>query len=101
MYRSHSSKHADYHAGNYGSKWLDLLYSGRNHASESFPADLAQPDSLHINDNIGHAERCICIFSNRFLGGNMPVTTVNGAAGTIQVKLGGGVVRNVTGIAAG
>jgi hypothetical protein len=31
----------------------------------------------------------------------MPVTTVNGAAGTIQVKLGGGVVRNVTGIAAG
>ena len=29
------------------------------------------------------------------------VTTVNGAAGTIQVKLGGGVLRDIRGIAAG
>lgn len=31
----------------------------------------------------------------------MPVTTVNGAAGTIIVKLGGGILRGITGVAAG
>lgn len=31
----------------------------------------------------------------------MPVTTVNAAASTVQVKLGGGVVRGVTGVSAG
>ena len=31
----------------------------------------------------------------------MPVTAVNGAAGTIQVKLGGGALRNITGVSAG
>ena len=31
----------------------------------------------------------------------MPVTTVNAAASTVQVKLGVGVVRNVTGVSAG
>jgi hypothetical protein len=31
----------------------------------------------------------------------MPVTTVNGAAGTIQVKLGGGILRGIQGVSAG
>lgn len=31
----------------------------------------------------------------------MPVTTVNSAAGTVQIKRGGGVLRNITGVSAG
>jgi len=31
----------------------------------------------------------------------MPVTTVNSAAGTVQVKLGSGVIRNIEGVSAG
>lgn len=31
----------------------------------------------------------------------MPVTTVNGVAGTIQVKLGGGLLRAIQGVSAG
>ena len=31
----------------------------------------------------------------------MPVTTVNGVAGTIQIKLGGGILRGIQGVSAG
>jgi len=31
----------------------------------------------------------------------MPVTTVNAAAGTVQVKLGGGILRGIQGVSAG